>query len=54
MFLALMAFAVTLWASFHALGNHSLWLALTVFMAARTVLLGLKYPALERQASHSG
>ena len=32
-------------------GNHGLWLALLVSLAARAVTLGWKYPALERAAA---
>ena len=31
-----------------ALGNHGLWLAFLVFMAARLVTLGAYYPRIER------
>ena len=36
------------------LGNHGLWLALLVSFVARGVTLGLRYPALERQANARG
>jgi MATE family multidrug resistance protein len=42
---ALCATLVPLW------GNHGLWCALTVFMAARGVTLGRRYPALARSAA---
>lgn len=48
MFLAFLAYLVTLWLALDPLGNHGLWLAMTVFMVARTVLLAVRYPALER------
>jgi multidrug resistance protein, MATE family len=51
MFLALLAFALTLWLVLDAFGNHGLWLAMTVFMVARTALLGAFYPRLERLAA---
>ena len=35
-------------------GNHGLWLALLVSFVARGVTLGLRYPALERQAEAGG
>jgi len=28
--------------------NHGIWMAMTIFMIARAVTLGWKYPALER------
>ncbi|MBN2907106.1 MAG: MATE family efflux transporter [Rhodobacteraceae bacterium] len=34
-----------------ALGNHGLWIALLISFVARAVTLGLRYPALEAQAS---
>jgi multidrug resistance protein, MATE family len=51
MFLAFGAFAVTLWFTIDVLGNHGLWLALTMFMVARTALLAMGYPRLERLAA---
>ncbi|QJF52175.1 MATE family efflux transporter [Roseobacter ponti] len=36
------------------LGNHGLWLALLISFVARGVTLGLRYPALERQAEAGG
>jgi MATE family multidrug resistance protein len=33
---------------FPLFGNHGLWLAFTIFMVARAVTLGLRYPAVER------
>lgn len=52
MFLAFLAYLLTLWLALEPLGNHGLWLAMTVFMVARTVLLALRYPALERLTAH--
>jgi len=34
-----------------SLGNHGLWVSLLVSLVARGVTLGLRYPALERQAA---
>jgi multidrug resistance protein, MATE family len=51
MFFALLIFAVTLWLVLDGLGNHGLWLAMTVFMVARTALLGAFYPRIERLAA---
>ena len=34
-----------------ALGNHGLWLSLLISYAARALLLGWKYPSLERTAA---
>lgn len=50
MFAALLCFLLTLWLALDSLGNHGLWLAMTVFMVARTVFLGCLYPRLERRA----
>ncbi|MDJ0827247.1 MAG: MATE family efflux transporter [Rhodobacter sp.] len=36
------------------MGNHGLWLALLISFVARGVTLGLRYPALERQAALTG
>lgn len=35
-------------------GNHGLWAALTVFMGARGVTLGFRYPALEASVGREG
>lgn len=51
MLLAVLCFLATLWLALVPLGNHGLWLAMIVFMVARSVLLGLRYPALERLAA---
>ncbi len=51
MFGAFLCYLAALWLALDALGNHGIWLAMTVFMVARTVLLGLRYPALERLAA---
>lgn len=32
-------------------GNHGLWLAFSIFMVARAVTLGVRYPAIERSIS---
>lgn len=50
MFVAVVCFAVTVWLTLDRLGNHGLWLAMTVFMVARTGLLAARYPGLERRA----
>ncbi|MEO1537354.1 MAG: MATE family efflux transporter [Pseudomonadota bacterium] len=41
---------VVVWALFPTWGNHGLWVALLISFIARTVTLGLRYPALERAA----
>ena len=51
MFGALLCYLAALWLTLDRLGNHGVWFAMTVFMVARTVLLGLRYPALERRAA---
>jgi MATE family multidrug resistance protein len=38
------------WVLMEPLGNHGLWMALTVSFIARGLTLGLRYPALERAA----
>lgn len=44
-YVAMCAVFLPLW------GNHGLWLALSIFMAARGLTLGIRYPALERSIS---
>ncbi|MEQ8857521.1 MAG: MATE family efflux transporter [Pseudomonadales bacterium] len=51
MFVAVLCFIATVWLTLDHLGNHGLWLAMTVFMVARTVLLAARYPRLERLAA---
>jgi len=47
MLLSLVVFLLANWLLLPLLGNHGLWLSLTLFMVARAVTLGLYYPALE-------
>ncbi len=51
MFLALICYLLALWLALEPLGNHGLWLAMTVFMVARTALLAARYPQVERLAA---
>ena len=48
MFVALLAYLACLVPTLATLGNHALWLAMLVFMATRGLVLGLRYPTLER------
>ncbi len=48
MLLSLLCFVVAAWLLVPILGNHGLWLAFVLFMAARAITLGAFYPALER------
>jgi MATE family multidrug resistance protein len=48
---AFLCYVAALWLTLDQLGNHGLWLAMMVFMVARTVLLGALYPRLERMAA---
>lgn len=48
MIVSLAAFLFASWLLIPAFGNHGLWLALMVFMAARAVTLGAFYPRIER------
>ncbi|MDR5856868.1 MATE family efflux transporter [Caballeronia sp. LZ062] len=45
---SLAVFLLAAWAFTGALGNHGLWFALTVFMAARGVALLIQLPSIER------
>ena len=51
MFLAVLCYGAALWLTLDTLGNHGLWLAMLVFMVARTALLGALYPRVERLAT---
>ncbi len=42
--------AILLWLSFDLFGYHAVWLAMSVFMLARSGLLFLYYPRIERHA----
>ena len=48
MMVSLVVFAAATAVLVPLLGNHGLWLAFSIFMVARGVTLGLRYPALER------
>ena len=48
MLLSLAIYLPACWLLVPWLGNHGLWLALTLFMAARAATLGCFFPALER------
>jgi len=50
MVLALAVFLLSAWALMDPLGNHALWLAMLLFMAARGLWLGLVYLHIERGA----
>jgi MATE family multidrug resistance protein len=50
MVLALAVFLLSAWALMALLGNHGLWLAMLLFMAARGLWLGLVYLRIERGA----
>ena len=51
MFVAAIAYLLTVWISLEPLQNHGIWLSMTVFMAIRAVLLGALYPRIERLAA---
>ncbi|AET91633.1 MATE efflux family protein [Burkholderia sp. YI23] len=48
MAVSLTIFLLAAWALAGSLGNHGLWLALTVFMVARGITLAVQLPAIER------
>ncbi len=48
MAVSLALYAAAVWALIPVMGNHGLWLAFMVLMAARAVTLALLYPRLER------
>ena len=52
MFIATAVYLLTLWLSFEPWGNHGVWLSMLMFMAARSIALGLMYPGLERRAGN--
>ena len=48
---ALACYAAAAWLGLEPLGNHGLWLAMTLFMASRGLLLAAYYPRLLRAAT---
>ena len=48
MIASLAVYLVACWLLVPALGNHGLWLAMMIFMAARAISLGAYYPRIER------
>ena len=50
---SLACYVGVLWLGFEALGNHGVWLAMTVFMASRGMLLAAYYPRIPRLAEAS-
>jgi len=53
MFAACLAYLAALFLTLDAFGNHALWFAMCVFMTARSILLALWYPRLERMAAEN-
>jgi len=55
MLISLLFYVVSLAILLPPMGNHGLWAAFMVFMAARGLTLAIRYPALERSAeTHTG
>ncbi|MBS0126178.1 MATE family efflux transporter [Thetidibacter halocola] len=50
MALSAAVYALAAWLLIGPLGNHGLWLAMSISFVARGITLGLRYPALERAA----
>jgi len=53
MVMAALIWAAVLALTFEPLGYHGIWLSMIVFMAARTVLMWIYYPRVERNAAFS-
>ena len=51
MLICTFVFFLPFWYAFQFMGNHGLWLAFTVFIAVRGVVLGIYYFWIERQDS---
>ena len=51
MFAATCIFLLVLYASLDRLGNHGLWLAMSAFLASRSLLLAFLYPRIEQLAA---
>lgn len=50
MAISCLVYFLSVWLLQPSLGNHGLWAALMISFVARTVTLGVRYPALERAA----
>lgn len=51
MLVSVLGFVVSLGLTLGSLGNHGLWLALTIFLTLRAVMLGVCYPVMARHAT---
>ena len=51
MIISLAVYLAAVFALQPVLGNHGLWLAFTIFMAARAVTLAIVYPSVEERAA---
>ena len=51
MFLAMIVYLIAIWLTFDRFANHGIWLSMALFMAARSVLLALQYPRIEKLAA---
>ena len=51
MFAAASVYLAVVWLTLEPMQNHGIWLSMTVFMAVRSVLLGMLYPRIERLAA---
>ncbi len=49
MAVSVLVYLAACWLLVPALGNHGLWLAFTLFMAARAITLAVAYPRLLRE-----
>lgn len=52
MALSFACYAATTWLALPALGNHGIWLGMSVFFVVRSVLLLWRYPGIEKQLSN--
>ena len=51
MFVAVIIYLAAVWLLLEPLQNHGIWLSMTIFMAARGMLLGALYPRVEKLAA---
>ena len=54
MAVSLVVFLAADWLFRPLLGNHGLWLAMTILWVSRAVVLAVRYPALERAVGREG
>ncbi|MEK6204379.1 MAG: MATE family efflux transporter, partial [Amylibacter sp.] len=53
MLISVIVYMLSLWALLEPYGNHGLWASMLLFLIARGITLGWKYPGLEASVGQS-